>query len=162
LVLELSSVPDLPFVQLFSDGACRGNPGPGGWAYILRHPATGTEKEGSGGQALTTNNQMELMAVIAGLEALKNRSSVEVITDSNYVAKGCSEWLAGWKKNGWRRREGKAFKPVKNQELWQRLDELLAAHQVRFTWIRGHAGHAENERCDELAVAAAMAAINGE
>ena len=148
----------LPFVQLFSDGACRGNPGPGGWAYILRHPATGTEKEGSGGQAETTNNQMELMAVIAGLAALKHRSEVEVITDSNYVAKGCSEWLAGWKKNGWRRREGKTWKPVKNVELWQRLDELLAAHQVRFTWIRGHSGHPENERCDELAVAAALVA----
>ena len=147
-----------PFVQLFSDGACRGNPGPGGWAYILRHPATGTEKEGSGGQADTTNNQMELMAVIAGLEALKHRSAVEVITDSSYVAKGCSEWLAGWKKNGWRRREGKTWKPVKNVELWQRLDELLAAHQVRFTWIRGHSGHPENERCDELAVAAALVA----
>lgn len=151
-------MPDLPFVQLFSDGACRGNPGPGGWAYILRHPVSGTEKEASGGQALTTNNQMELMAVIAGLEALKSRSNVEVITDSNYVAKGCSEWLAGWKRNGWRRREGKTFKPVKNQELWQRLDALLAAHDVRFTWIRGHSGHAENERCDVLAVAAAEAA----
>ncbi len=149
---------DLPFVQLFSDGACRGNPGPGGWAYILRHPATGTEKEGSGGEKQTTNNQMELMAVIAGLQALKNRSSVEVITDSSYVAKGSSEWLPGWKKNGWRRREKNSWKPVKNQELWQQLDELLAAHEVRFTWIRGHAGHAENERCDELAVAAALEA----
>lgn len=149
---------ELPFVQLFSDGACRGNPGPGGWAYILRHPATGTEKEGSGGEKLTTNNQMELMAVIAGLEALKNRSQVEVVTDSNYVAKGCAEWLPGWKKNGWRRREGKAWKPLKNQELWQRLDGLLSAHQVRFTWIRGHDGHTENERCDELAVAAALEA----
>src|SRR4051794_34004785 len=97
---DRDSMPDLPFVQLFSDGACRGNPGPGGWAYILRHPATGTEKEGSGGQALTTNNQMELMAVIAGLEALKSRSAVEVITDSSYVARGSSEWLPGWKKNG--------------------------------------------------------------
>lgn len=144
----------LPFVQLFSDGACRGNPGPGGWAYILRHPASGTEKEGSGGQTLTTNNQMELMAVIAGLEALKSRSQVEVITDSSYVSKGSSEWLPGWKRNGWRRREGKAWKPVKNVELWQRLDQLLAGHEVRFTWIRGHAGHIENERCDVLAVAA--------
>lgn len=159
--MPLTPVPlsaNLPFVQLFSDGACRGNPGPGGWAYILRHPATGKEKEGSGGQTLTTNNQMELMAVIAGLEALKNRSRVEVITDSKYVSQGCSEWLAGWKRNGWRRREGKAWKPVKNLELWQRLDELLAAHEVTFTWIRGHAGHPENERCDELAVAAAEAA----
>ena len=91
----------LPFVQLFSDGACRGNPGPGGWAYILRHPASSTEREGSGGETLTTNNQMELMAVIAGLEALKSRSEVEVITDSSYVAKGSSEWLPGWKRNGW-------------------------------------------------------------
>lgn len=149
-------MPDLPFVQLFSDGACRGNPGPGGWAYILRHPKTGTEKEGSGGQAHTTNNQMELMAVIAGLEALKSRSSVEVVTDSSYVSRGSSEWLPGWKKNGWKRREGKTLKPLINVELWQRLDALLAAHEVRFTWIRGHAGHPENERCDELAVAAAL------
>jgi ribonuclease HI len=148
----------LPFVQLFTDGACRGNPGPGGWAYILRHPRTMTEKEASGGEALTTNNQMELQAVISGLEALKARSEVEVITDSAYVANGSSEWLPGWKANGWRRRERNQWKPVKNQELWQRLDELLAKHQVRFTHIRGHAGHAENERCDELAVAAALAA----
>jgi ribonuclease HI len=149
-------MPDLPFVQLFSDGACRGNPGPGGWAYILRHPATGTEKEGAGGEPHTTNNRMELMAVIAGLEALQRRSRVDVVTDSKYVAQGCAEWLAGWKRNGWRRREGKNWKPVKNQELWQRLDGLLAEHEVTFRWIRGHAGHPENERCDELAVAAAM------
>lgn len=145
-----------PFVQLFSDGACRGNPGPGGWAYILRHPKSGSEKEHSGGEILTTNNQMELMAVIAGLEALTAPSAVEVVTDSSYVAKGSSEWLPGWKRNGWRRREGTQWKPVKNVELWQRLDGLLAKHTVRFTLIRGHAGHAENERCDELAVAAAL------
>ena len=144
-----------PFVQLFTDGACRGNPGPGGWAYILRHPATGTEKEASGGAARTTNNQMELSAVIHGLKALKSQSDVEVITDSEYVAKGCVEWLPGWKANGWRRREGKALKPVKNEEYWRELDELLARHHVRFTTIRGHTGHPENERCDELAVAAA-------
>ncbi|HET6423313.1 MAG TPA: ribonuclease HI [Planctomycetaceae bacterium] len=144
------------FVQLFSDGACRGNPGPGGWAYILRHPKTGSEKEGSGGQILTTNNQMELMAVIAGLESLHTPSAVEVVTDSSYVAKGSSEWLPGWKKNGWRRREGSQWKPVKNVELWQRLDNLLGQHTVKFTLIRGHTGHAENERCDELAVAAAL------
>ena len=146
----------LPFVQLFTDGACRGNPGPGGWAYILRHPATGTEKEASGGAALTTNNQMELQAVISGLEALKAPSEVEVITDSAYVANGCSQWLPGWKRNGWRRKDGGQWKPVKNQELWQRLDELLSKHRVRFTHVRGHAGHPENERCDELAVAAAL------
>jgi ribonuclease HI len=151
----------LSFVQLFTDGACRGNPGPGGWCYILRHPATGVEKEASGGAPLTTNNQMELMAVIQGLEALKQRSSVEVVTDSEYVAKGCLEWMPNWKKNGWRRREGKSLKPVKNEDLWRQLDELLAKHDVRFTVIRGHAGHVENERCDALAVEAAMRAQSG-
>ena len=146
----------LPFVKLFTDGACKGNPGPGGWVCILRHPATGAEKELSGGVALTTNNQMELQAVISGLNALKSRSDVEVITDSTYVAKGCAEWLPGWKRNGWRRKEGTSWKPVKNVELWQQLDELLSRHQVRFTLVRGHTGHPENERCDELAVAAAL------
>ena len=149
-------VPALPFVRLFTDGACRGNPGPGGWGCILRHPATGTEKELSGGVPLTTNNQMELQAVISGLAALKSRSDVDVVTDSSYVAKGCAEWMAGWKRNGWRRKEGTSWKPVKNVELWQQLDELLNQHTVRFTLVRGHTGHAENERCDELAVAAAM------
>lgn len=147
---------DMPFVQLFTDGACRGNPGPGGWAYILRHPKTGSEKELAGGELLTTNNQMEMQAVISGLEALQRPSRVEVITDSSYVAKGCTEWLPGWKRNGWRRRDGKQWKPVKNAELWQQLDRLLSQHQVRFTHVRGHAGHPENERCDELAVAAAL------
>lgn len=147
----------LPAVQLFTDGACRGNPGPGGWAYILRHPATGTEKEAAGGEADTTNNRMELSAVIEGLKALKRRSQVEVVTDSAYVADGCSQWLAGWKRNGWKRREKGRSKPVKNEDLWRELDELLAKHKVRFTRIRGHAGHPENERCDELAVAAALA-----
>ncbi|HVV99886.1 MAG TPA: ribonuclease HI [Planctomycetaceae bacterium] len=146
----------LPFVQLFTDGACKGNPGPGGWAYILRHPATSTEREVSGGAADTTNNQMEMQAVIEGLQALKRRSRVEVITDSTYVAKGSIEWLPGWKRNGWRRREGKSWKPVKNEDLWRKLDELLARHQVEFTLVRGHTGHPENERCDELAVAAAL------
>jgi ribonuclease HI len=146
----------LPHVQLFTDGACKGNPGPGGWAYILRHPATGTEKEVSGGAALTTNNQMELQAVISGLAALKKRSAVEIITDSQYVAKGALEWMPGWKANNWRRREGKQLKPVKNEALWKELDALLAKHDVSFTVVRGHAGHAENERCDELAVAAAL------
>ena len=147
----------LPRVQLFTDGACRGNPGPGGWGYILRHLGTGTEKEGSGGAAMTTNNQMELQGVISGLEALTQQCDVEVVTDSVYVAKGSIEWLPGWKRNGWRRREKNAWKPVKNEELWRRLDELLQQHKVRFTHVRGHQGHPENERCDELAVAAAMA-----
>lgn len=158
LVSKTTSKPDspLPFVQLFTDGACRGNPGPGGWGCILRHPVSGAEKELSGGEALTTNNQMELQAVISGLEALKSPSQVEVVTDSKYVAQGCSEWLAGWKRNGWRRKEGTSWKPVKNVEFWQKLDLLLQRHQVRFTHVRGHAGHPENERCDELAVAAAQ------
>jgi ribonuclease HI len=151
-----SPKPPLPFVILFTDGACRGNPGPGGWGCILRHPATGTEKEFSGGTSLTTNNQMELQAVIEGLSALKRPSHVEVVTDSSYVAKGCAEWLAGWKRNGWKRKEGTSWKPVKNVEYWQQLDDLLQKHQVEFKLIRGHAGHPENERCDELAVAAAM------
>ena len=146
----------LPFVQLFTDGACSGNPGPGGWAYILRHPATGNELEGSGGLADTTNNQMELQAVIEGLQALKSRSSVEIVTDSQYVAKGSLEWMPGWKANGWRRKEGKQWKPVKNQDYWEKLDALLSRHEVRFTVVRGHQGHPENERCDELAVAAAQ------
>jgi ribonuclease HI len=145
-----------PQVVLFTDGACRGNPGPGGWAYILRHPATGVEKEDSGGSPQTTNNQMELQAVIEGLGALKRRSAVEVITDSVYVAKGAREWLPGWKRNGWRRREKNRWAPVKNVELWQAIDALLAQHDVRFTTIAGHSGHVENERCDELAVAAAL------
>lgn len=144
-----------PFVQLFTDGACSGNPGPGGWAYILRHPASGTSREGSGGLPETTNNQMELSAVIHGLEALTRRSEVEVITDSVYVAKGAQEWLPNWKRHNWQRREKNRWKPVKNAELWQRLDEQLARHRVRFTVVKGHSGHVENERCDELAVAAA-------
>ncbi len=147
--------PALPFVQLFTDGACQGNPGPGGWGYILRHPATGREKEASGGAAHTTNNKMEMQAVIQGLKALTKPSQVEIITDSTYVAKGCREWMPNWKANGWRRREKKSWKPVKNVELWKELDELLAAHEVEFTLVKGHAGHPENERCDELAVAAA-------
>jgi len=142
-------------VKLFTDGACRGNPGPGGWAYVLRHCATGQEREDSGGAALTTNNQMELQAVISGLQALRRPVRVEVVTDSQYVSKGCTEWLPGWKRNGWKRKEKGQLKPIKNEDQWRALDALLHTHQVSFTWIRGHAGHAENERCDELAVAAA-------
>ena len=148
-----ASPPALPFVQLYTDGACSGNPGPGGWGFILRHPASGKEREGSGGQADTTNNQMEMMAVIEGLRALSKRSQVEVITDSKYVAQGALEWMPGWKKNGWRRKEGKQFKPVKNVELWQLMDDLLQKHEIRFTVVKGHSGHPENERCDVLAVA---------
>lgn len=146
---------DKASVQLFTDGACSGNPGPGGWAYILRHPSSGSEKVASGGAAVTTNNQMELQAVIEGLKALKRSSRVEVVTDSQYVAKGCREWLPGWKANGWRRREQGRLKPLKNADRWQELDALLAKHDVTFTVVRGHMGHPENERCDELAVAEA-------
>ncbi len=149
---------DSPEVQLFTDGACKGNPGPGGWAYILRHVATGQEKEASGGERLTTNNQMELQALIEGLSALTRHTRVEIITDSTYVANGCQQWLPNWKRNGWRRREGKAWKPVKNEDHWRKLDGLLSQHTTTFTVVRGHSGHPENERCDELAVAAALAA----
>ncbi|QDT39912.1 ribonuclease HI [Stratiformator vulcanicus] len=148
----------MPEVCLFTDGACKGNPGPGGWSYILRHVATQTEKEASGGEAETTNNRMELLGVINGLEALSRPTAVEVLTDSTYVANGCSQWLAGWKRNGWKRREGKQLKPVKNEDLWRRLDDLLQKHEVSFTKVKGHSGHPENDRCDELAVAAAVAA----
>jgi ribonuclease HI len=147
----------LPFVQLFTDGACSGNPGPGGWGCILRHPATGSEKEFSGGELLTTNNQMEMQAVIEGLKLLTRKSRVEVVTDSSYVAKGCTEWLSGWKRNGWKRRDGRQLVPISNVDRWQLLDQLLTRHSVSFTLVRGHAGHPENERCDKLAVAAATA-----
>lgn len=147
----------LPFVRLFTDGSCRGNPGPGGWAYILKHPTSGAAKERNGGEAATTNNRMELTAVIEGLAALKTRSRVEVVTDSAYVAKGAHEWLPNWKRNGWKRRDKGRLKPVLNEDLWKRLDALLAEHSVAFSVVRGHSGHPENERCDELAVEAATA-----
>ncbi|MCA3004603.1 MAG: ribonuclease HI [bacterium] len=143
---------DLPRVQLYTDGACSGNPGPGGWAYLLRHPATGKFREESGGEALTTNNKMELTAVIRGLSALKSPSIVELHSDSKYVLEGLETWLDGWKKKGWR---NSAKQPVKNAELWQHLDQLRVMHRISFHWIPGHAGHPENERCDMLAVAAA-------
>ncbi len=141
-------------VQLFSDGACSGNPGPGGWAFILRHPKSGKELEGSGGERETTNNRMELTAVIRGLELLKRPTTVEVVTDSAYVGKGMSEWLPKWKANGWRRKEKGRLVEIKNEDLWRRLDELLQMHRVQFVHVRGHSGHPENERCDTLAVAA--------
>jgi ribonuclease HI len=145
---------DAPEVRLFTDGACSGNPGPGGWAFLLRHPASGKELQRSGGERETTNNRMELLAVIRGLEALKRPTRVELLTDSVYVGKGLSEWLPRWKADGWRRREGKRFKEIKNEDLWRRLDHLLSKHRVQFTHVRGHSGHPENERCDTLAVAA--------
>jgi len=143
-----------PEVLLFTDGACSGNPGPGGWAYILRHVATDIEKEGSGGERETTNNRMELQAVVEGLSALKRPVFVEILTDSEYVRKGLSEWMAGWKRNGWQRREQGKLKPLKNADLWKQLDVLIHKHEVKLTRVAGHSGHPENDRCDELAVAA--------
>jgi ribonuclease HI len=139
-------MPDAPHVLIYTDGACSQNPGPGGWGAILifgKH-----RKELSGGEALTTNNRMELMAAIAALEALKRPARVDLHTDSEYVRNGISQWLPGWKRRGWRTA---ANEPVKNLDLWQRLDSAQARHQVSWHWIRGHAGHAENERADELA-----------
>ncbi len=141
-------------IHLFTDGACSGNPGPGGWAFILRHLATNKEKEANGAERETTNNQMELLAVIRGLEALKRPCSVELFTDSVYVGKGMTEWMPKWKRNGWKRRDGKKLVPVKNEQLWRRLDEMLQIHRVKYTRVAGHSGHPENDRCDELAVEA--------
>ena len=135
-------------VEIFTDGACSGNPGPGGWGTILR--AKGKEKELSGGEKQTTNNQMEMMAVIIGLEALTRPCQVKVTTDSQYVLKGMTEWLAGWKAKNWKTA---AKKPVKNVELWQRLDKAAQPHKIEWQWVRGHQGHPENERADKLAVA---------
>ncbi len=133
-------------VEVFTDGACSGNPGPGGWGAILRY--CGTQKELYGGLKLTTNNQMELMAAIEALGALKQPCSVILTTDSVYVRDGITKWISGWKRNGWRTADKK---PVKNLELWQALDEARARHEVDWRWVKGHAGHAENERADELA-----------
>ena len=141
-------------VLLFTDGGCSGNPGPGGWAFILQHPATGKELERSGGERETTNNRMELTAVIRGLESLTRSSRIEIFTDSVYVGKGFSEWMPKWKANGWRRRDRGRWAEVKNVDLWKTLDELIAKHNVTFTHVRGHSGHPENERCDTAAVAA--------
>ncbi len=137
-------------VKVWTDGACLGNPGPGGWGALLRW--NDTERELSGGEADTTNNRMELMAAIQALEALKRPCDVVLTTDSQYVRKGMLEWLANWKRNGWKT---SAKKPVKNAELWQRLDQAVQRHQVQWHWVKGHSGHPENERADELASAAA-------
>lgn len=154
--METSYHSPLPMseVHLFTDGACSGNPGPGGWAYILRHPKTGKTAECSGGERVTTNNRMELQAVVEGLSALTRPAQVELFTDSVYVGKGISEWMPKWKANGWRRREGSRWAEVKNEDLWRQLDALIAKHRVKYTRVAGHSGHPENDRCDELAVAA--------
>ncbi len=133
-------------VEIFTDGACSGNPGPGGWGAILRY--RGVEKELSGAEPETTNNRMELMAAIAALEALKEPVEVDLYTDSEYLKKGITEWLPQWKARGWKTA---AKKPVKNADLWQRLEAAMAPHKVRWHWVKGHAGHAENERADALA-----------
>ena len=133
-------------VDIFTDGACRGNPGPGGWGALLRF--NGVEKELFGGEAATTNNKMELMAVIRALQALKEPSTVRVYTDSQYVQKGIQQWIHGWKRNGWKTSDKK---DVKNKELWLELDEARNRHQIEWHWVKGHAGHPENERADSLA-----------
>ncbi len=133
-------------VELFTDGACKGNPGPGGWGVLLRSEEG--ERELYGGEAYTTNNRMELMAVIQGLEALDQPMRVCVTTDSQYVRQGITQWMPRWKKNGWRTADRK---PVKNQDLWKRLEQAASRHQIRWHWVRGHAGHVENERADQLA-----------
>lgn len=147
----MSAAASKPRVELHTDGACSGNPGPGGWAYILKHPSSGKSREQSGAELDTTNNRMELRAVIEGLQALSKPSFVDLYSDSQYVLNGLKDWIQGWKRNGWRTKDRK---PVKNQELWQMLDELASRHEVRFHWIRGHNEHPENERCDRLAVEA--------
>lgn len=143
-------------VQLYTDGACSGNPGPGGWAFILRDFKTKKELTGSGGERDSTNNRMEMQAVIEGLKSLKKRCHVELYSDSSYVLKGLQEWMAGWKKKGWVRTEGGKKKPVKNVELWQELDRLVALHKMVYHHVRGHSGHPENERCDVMAVEASQ------
>jgi ribonuclease HI len=148
-------------VRLFTDGACSGNPGPGGWAFVLQHPSTGKCVEESGAELDTTNNRMELTGAIEGLKALKRPCDVELVTDSQYVTKGISEWMPGWKRQGWRRKEGKSFKPVINVDLWQRLDELLAVHRVKVKHVLGHRGHPENEKCDRMAVEAYKKLLRG-
>ena len=133
-------------VEIFTDGACRGNPGPGGWAALLR--SQGIEKMLSGAEPETTNNQMELMAAIQGLEALKRTSSVALTTDYQYVRQGITQWIHGWKRNGWKTSQKQ---PVKNKELWQRLDAAVESHDVQWHWVKGHSGHEENERVDQAA-----------
>lgn len=141
----------LPLIELYTDGACSGNPGPGGWAYILKHPASGKERAESGGEPSTTNNRMELLSVINGLRALDRPCRVELWSDSQYVINGLREWMDNWKAKGWMRNRKEV---VKNVELWKQLDELRQTHQINPHWIKGHSEHPENERCDRMAVAA--------
>jgi ribonuclease HI len=141
----------MPTLFAYTDGACSGNPGPGGWGALLvarDGETTLRERELMGGEAVTTNNRMELIAAISALEALERPAAITIVTDSAYVKNGVTRWIHGWKRNGWRTAEGK---PVKNADLWQRLDAAQARHRVNWHWIKGHAGHAENERADALA-----------
>lgn len=133
-------------VEAFTDGACSGNPGPGGWGVLMRYK--GVEQERFGGEKSTTNNRMELMAAIEALEALKRPMAVKLYSDSKYVLDGITKWIVGWKRNGWRTADKK---PVKNEDLWKRLDAAIGDHTVEWHWVKGHAGHPENERADELA-----------
>jgi ribonuclease HI len=146
-------VSELAHVEIATDGACKGNPGPGGWGVLLR--AGAHEKELSGGEALTTNNRMELMAAIRGLEALRRPSRVTLSTDSRYVMDGLTKWIKGWQRNGWKTADRK---PVKNADLWQELLAASAPHRIEWVWVKGHAGHPDNERADRLASDAADAA----
>jgi ribonuclease HI len=141
---------ELRLVEIFTDGACRGNPGPGGWAALLR--TGGKEREIAGGEPLTTNNRMELMAAIKGLQALKRPCRVQLHTDSIYVRDGITRWVHKWQRNGWRTSDKK---PVKNAELWQELIEAAAPHRIEWKWVKGHSGHSENDRVDALACAEA-------
>ena len=141
-------------VVLFTDGACSGNPGPGGWAFILRHPGSGRETQDSGAEGETTNNRMELTAVVQGLKQLKRPTVVELVTDSVYVGTGLAEWLPRWKQQGWKRKEKGRLVEIKNEDLWRELDRLATAHTIRFSHVAGHSGHPENEACDRMAVMA--------
>ncbi|MDA0816800.1 MAG: ribonuclease HI [Planctomycetota bacterium] len=149
-------------VVLFTDGGCSGNPGPGGWAFILRHPATGKESSESGAERETTNNRMELTAVVRGLARLTRRTRVELVSDSVYVGTGLSQWLPKWKLQGWKRKERGRLVPIKNEDLWRELDRLACVHDVRFRHVAGHSGHPENEACDRMAVQAYRDLISGE
>jgi ribonuclease HI len=143
---------DMPQVDLFTDGACSGNPGPGGWAYILRDTGTGRQTEHADGASSTTNNRMEMLAAINGLKDLDRPCRVRLYSDSQYVINGLKSWLDSWKARGWKR---KGNSPVLNLELWKELDTLRTVHEITPIWVRGHSNHPENERCDQLAVAAA-------
>jgi ribonuclease HI len=147
---------DSTIVDIFTDGACSGNPGPGGWGALLRMGTV--EKELCGGEMATTNNRMEMMAVIEALQSLKRPVQARVHTDSQYVQKGISEWIHGWKRRGWKTADKK---PVKNEDLWRRLDDLVAGHRIEWLWVKGHAGHVENERADALARAGIDVARKG-